>query len=646
MTDHIFKQYEIMSIQTAQGIILFGAENVDNRTVSSNLSDLGITLLRLSTYDCSAVAIPEANQFRYGLYKSNLPAFMEALKGESRFLTQPFYPVTKDDQVLDGFPLPAIIFGFEARMSDEVRQDILTQTGCHSIREIVRGGGKVSYIIDSVPLQNLNYIANLPGVNHITPAYDNSSNISALPDYTRSLRIAKKFITLHQYPAFMDKDHMDSLVDGLHDSDDFDISDAALNDSADRPLGGHLLESEAGEAIGRWMNRTARGGAVAPPQTGGDTLFREVNEIDLGGYFAPFILDLAQYDTQTVPEVIQRHFAGCLGDDSIEAAEGLRWLKSSFGILGKTDQGKALAHLFKCINIAIEGQLSIKVFYDETIGYKGCALLGYGTRLEVERRLVSWAPRDTLRVSIARADYHTRAIATISGCLGLNANDTVALASCKTFSQMKELLGSAQTTSAQRQTIIQAASQLRLPQQHWRVNVESFQRLFHLLLVSEPLPDDLPIHPRKLFEEERLDLLLSCFGDFAPTFKVPGGREMSLETAQSRLTAMKEGQKVVEMKNVTRIGCRSVPLDTAISDWMWVRENKKIYNPFAQPKVKSSAEYFTRFFDGQNMQVILEGLRRYSSVLVATGAGPSGKRKAAGSTEDAGSSKKKSRGFF
>jgi hypothetical protein len=634
-----------MSIQTAQGIILFGAENVDNRTVSASLSDLGISLLRLSTYDCSVMAIPELNQFRYGLYKSNLPAFMEALDGKPHHLTHPFYPVTSDDQVLDGFVLPSIIFGFEARMSDEVRQDILTRTGCGQIREIVRGGGKISYIIDSVPLANLGYIATLPGINHITPAYDNTSNIAALPDYTLSLRIARKFISLHTYPAFMDADHMQSLDNQFTENDDFVLKDIYPADAMDRPVGGQIQESEV-EVVSNWMNRTARGGAVAPPQTGGEPLFRAVDEIDLGGYYAPFILDLAQYDTQTVPNVIQRHFVGCLGDDNIEAAEGLRLLKSSFGILGKTDQGKALAHLFKCINIAVEGQLSIKVFSDETIGYKGCALLGYGTHIEVERRVISWAPRDTLRHSIARADYHTRAIATISGCLGLNADDLLTLASCTTFSQMKALLGRSSTTSVQRQTIIQAASQLRLPQQYWRVNVESFQKLFHYLNVSDPLPDDLPIHPSKLFEETRLDILLSCFGDFAPSFKVPGGREMNLETAQSRLSTMREGQKIVEVKNVTRIGCRSVPLNVAISDWVWVRENKKIYNPFAQPKVKSSAEYFTRFFDGHNMNIILEGLRRYSNVMVAVGAGPSGKRKATEATEDAGSSKKKRRGFF
>jgi hypothetical protein len=570
---------------------------------------------------------------------------MEALDGDYHSLIQPFYPIVADDKILDGFPLPSIIFGFEARMSDEVRQDILSQTGCQSIREIVRGGGKISYIVDSVPLTNLGYIAGLPGINHITPAYDNTSNIAALPDYTRALRIAWKFISLHSYPAFMDQDHMESLEKDFLENKNFSKDDIALEDSADRPVGGQILESEL-ETVNVWMNRTARGGAFAPPQKGGNPLFREVKEIDLGGYYAPFILDLAQYDTQTVPEVIQRHFVGCLGDDNEEAADGLRLLRSSFGILGKTDQGKALAHLYKCINIAIEGQLSLKVFCDETIGYKGCALLGYGTRVEVERRLVSWAQRDTLRDSITRADYHTRAISTISGCLGLNVDDTVALASCKTFSGMKALLGQAQTTSVQRQTIIRAASQLRLPQQYWRVNVESFQRLFHYLLVSEPLPDDLPIHPSMLFEENRLDILLSCFGDFAPTFKVPGGREMSLETAQSRLSSMRDGQKVVETKNVTRIGCRSVPLASAISDWVWVRENKKIYNPFAQPKIKSSAEYFTRFFDGQNMQVILDGLRRYSNVMIAVGAGPSGKRKAAAAAEDAGSSKKKSRGFF
>jgi hypothetical protein len=637
--------YEVMSIQTAQGIILFGAENVDNRTVSHSLSDLGISLLRLSTYDCSVMAIPEMNQYRYGLYKSNLPAFMEALDGEYHHLTTPFYPITSDDEVLEGFTLPSMIFGFEARMSDEVRQDILARTGSQSLREIVRGGGKISYIIDSVPLANLAYIAALPGINHITPAYDNTSNLAALPDYTLALRIARKFITLHSYPAFMDADHMQSLQSNFIENDDFEKSDKALNDSIDRPIGGQILESELKE-VNDWMGRTSRSGAVAPPQKGGDILFREVNEIDLGGYYAPFILDLAQYDTQTVPKVIQRHFAGCLGDDNVEAADGLRLLKSSFGILGKTDQGKALAHLFKCIDIAVEGQLSIRIFSDETIGYKGCALLGYGTHLEVERRVISWAPRDTLRNSIARADYHTRAISTISGCLGLNALDTVTLASCTTFSRMKALLGLHPTTSAQRQTILQAASHLRLPQQHWRVNVESFQRLFHYLNISDPLPDDLPIHPSKLFEEKRLDILLSCFGDFAPSFKVPGGREMNLETAQSKLQTMREGQKVVEIKNVTRIGCRSMPLDVAISDWEWVRENQKIYNPFAQPKVKSSAEYFTRFFEGQNMQVILEGLRKYCNVMIAVGAGPSGKRKATEATEDAGSSKKKRRGFF
>jgi hypothetical protein len=633
------------AIQTAQGIILFGAENVDNRTVSGSLSDLGISLIRLSTYDCHAIAVPSLSQFRYGLYKSNLPAFMAATDGETKSLIEPFHPVSSEDRVLDGFRLPSIIFGFEAAMADEIKQELLNQTGCLQVREVVRGGGRIAYILDNVPLSSIGYLAKLPGINHITPTYDNTSNIAALPDYTLALRIARKFTSLHAYPAFMDEDHLKTIRAKFLEGKDVIRLEDDLTEFADPPAGGQILESELA-GVNAWVGRTARGGATAPAQQAGEPLFEDVTTIDLGGYYAPFILDLAQYDTQTVPHAIQQHFVGCLGEDNEEAAGNLRLLKSSFGILGKTDQGKALAHLFKCINLAIEGQLSIRVHYDEVIGYKGCVLLGFGSRIEVEKRVISWAPKDSLRQTVSRADYHTRAIATIIASLGLSEEDAVRLSNCKTFSEMRVLLSVAATTSTQRTTIIQAAQQLRLPQISWRVNAETFQRLFYLLTSSDPLPVDLPIHPSRLFSEDRLEILLSCFGDFAPSFKVPGGREMSLETAQSRIVTQKAGQKVTEMKTVTKLGCRSVPLETAIADWAWMKENKKIYNPFAQPKVKSSAEYFTRFFDGNNMQMILDGLRKFCDVVQVTGAGPSGKRKATESGEDAGSSKKKHRGFF
>jgi hypothetical protein len=59
-------------------LVYFGALPAPNQTVSQEVQELGLELLRISPSQVKFTAIPRQIQPNYAIYRANLPAFINA----------------------------------------------------------------------------------------------------------------------------------------------------------------------------------------------------------------------------------------------------------------------------------------------------------------------------------------------------------------------------------------------------------------------------------------------------------------------------------------------------------------------------------------------------------------------------------------
>ncbi|QMP84027.1 hypothetical protein [Rhizoctonia solani ambivirus 2] len=591
------------------------------------------------------------------MYKGNLPAFMAAIEKDIS-LVSAYHPfIVDDDELIPFMRLPDVIFSWEFKMADEVKEGLVKQIGDGRLREVVRGG-KTVYIAPLDSYEKFTYIRQLKA-NLITPAFDETANLKSIPLFKMAHRIVSRFTAIHQYPAWVDQAHLDEwkkyhqkhIFEDDHDESAHDEEMEVEEDGSSKEVkvGDITLSAEKGDI---WVGRDRFNDAKVVKQSRGKGFISDPSntDIELGdGIFVPFVAPLAHYDGQTVPDVIRQYFSACLGEDADDVHQLLHTTRTEWGVLGNTTAGKAMTHLFFCMRLAIESQARLLPYVNESSGYNGSFILGAGFTISVGTYIKPSVPMETLKASFQKASFHHRGLETILSHLeGLDEEALNTLRhNTSTIMQLKRAVENSWMHIKDKAAITKAASLLNFNQTKWRINAESIARLLSLLNNSGPLPDDLPVSPSYLTESDRLTVLLSCFGDFAPTFKVAGGREVpldSLEVTIKKAPGVKDSGK--KDMSLTRIGCRTVPVSEAVADWRWVKESKKIQTPFWQPKEKASQEHFTRFFSGDNLQVIVTGLRQFAMINRVEAGGSGGGKKREFESDEAGSSKKKRRGLL
>lgn len=200
-----------MSLQNNNAIILFGATNSKNLTVSPDLGNIGIQLLRASPTELKLIGIPDHNQPNYGFYKSNLSVYLKS-----------YVENTAVDATLSGYPTkiplgrclplipPKLIMGWRAPVAEEVKQDIMTK---HGGVPVMSTGGKPGLEVQKETL--LEY-AGLQEYrpDPIFPTIENSFNFNCFIPMLLSIRLISALLLLHHYPAWEDVDHMVECLKG------------------------------------------------------------------------------------------------------------------------------------------------------------------------------------------------------------------------------------------------------------------------------------------------------------------------------------------------------------------------------------------------------------------------------------------------
>jgi hypothetical protein len=131
-----------MSLQLNKAVILLGAQNTNNLTVSRELADMGIFFFRQVPSDARIVSIPLRNQPFYHFYIGNLPVYLKSWTENSTVdMTLPGYPVKIPLAKTLPIKPPSVIIGWRVPVADEVKQDIITNHGgfsCNGPRESPR----------------------------------------------------------------------------------------------------------------------------------------------------------------------------------------------------------------------------------------------------------------------------------------------------------------------------------------------------------------------------------------------------------------------------------------------------------------------------------------------------------------------------
>jgi len=279
-------------------------------------------------------------------------------------------------------------------------------------------------------------------------------------------------------------------------------------------------------------------------------------------------------------------------------------LKAALGVICYTSIGKVLAHMALCIRLGLQAQSRIYPVFEGGI-YEGCVLAGSLFQVVVENNVYGALPPDRLAQQVnlfSTTISSLRAIGTVAGDpeLLLTIDGSPNFSS---FMEMKRILGDKKLTNEERDEVVKLAIHLR--RSSWALNPSTISKALGYLTIPlwKELPDDLPVHPTMLFEDDVLAVVWSCFGDMAPSPRFQSGQVVDLRKSATP----------------AHIGFSQRVLPQAISDMRDIHSAKTITIPTLN---RRSSVHKDRIFQGNTARDIFGLLRTWiGSTSLATGEG-------------------------
>lgn len=348
------------------------------------------------------------------------------------------------------------------------------------------------------------------------------------------------------------------------------------------------------------------------------------------GLFVPYIEALHHFDDKTVLNLINDYFLKCLGDTTEDIVERFNEFRQGWGNIKRSRTGVMMSVLAVSIDIAIRAQAqAVPVFLQGR--FAGIIISGGAFTVNLERicyRPVSYA---SLVAEIPKVDTHATSVARIIRLQGTEAVKTEVQAATSMSALRTILLRSWTIESTHKEEVLKAAKGLNYGEKHWNINVNTLSSAFSLIVNTATNLTDIPIHYSCLFETERAKVVWSCFGGMAPTFRIPGGRALSLEGQMVAQIRGRDGKKQ-PTSEITKVACRNVILEVALRDLEMMMDKKEILNPFATPNQRVSQMNQDRFFSGDDGKTVIAGLRSICKISASDLS--KGKRKASEVLDD------------
>lgn len=616
--------------------VFFGVKNPSNAQISPALEARGIPLLRQEPDKANITVLPDARQPGYMSYANSLPHFMRAymlnMKINLLRTCAVLLPTVWENMTTWG--LPSLVFGWKTAIATEVLDDLRETRGASD----TTGQGRPGMVLSDPTFDDVKAVRE----THPDPTFPapfGMTNLTTIPTVLLVYRIANQFISLQQYSAFLDTEHFEGIVEGL-------VEDPQSDDVQMRPeqyipeigtVGGVIKVPERVTQQVTCLKGLEPYGSYNP-------LLQE-DTVDTGGLWFPYLSELALFDTDTIPRVIDRWFLGCLAEEPSEVTGVFQKIKSDMGLLGRTEWGKTVTHLFRCIDVAIRAQAKVKIAV-ESGHYLGCAVMGSNFTIHVNGTEYRPGGPGELKDAYLRSGSNVEILHAVALAAGL---DFGTISAVKGMWELRGVLSRQGVPLGKQKDVIRIAKQLRFPEKHWTPVVANLTKAKNLLVDGTPLaeyPDDtdLPIVADAIFSLEKDFVIWSCFGYVAPSFRIPGGASFDLTARQnlvSRRAGVFGGGKTNEQLVVSKISLQMVALDVAVDHLRALIREQKALNPFAQPNTRRSMQNQYKTFTGKDFQRVVEILREIAKVGAPEEAGPSkGKRKAGGEPDETRPSKR------
>lgn len=557
------------------------------------------------------------NQPAYKNYIGYLPSYMSAyIHQKKTSVIEPYHLLQyESSRNLVTSQLPSVSVSFNGVPVTETLEAIRSAGG-----KEMKSKGQAIFLIPSPDPALLRLISN-GGANKTTPAVTGSVNMSCLATLSLLRRIASNFLHTHQYPAFIDANHLEyNAIHWLSEigagkrkaSDNLapqtqkrargsDGSPHIAEDDVNMPDSGPMLEDPAVDKIIY---------AVPPPII--NLAWGDSSQIPEGdGLFIRYVADTQNGRQEgIVPRVVNQYFLGCLGTNAESVRAMFKRVKMDWGVIADTDVGKELAHIFKCIELGLLGQARVFPVVDEK-QYLGCCLMGAGFQIAAYDSVYTPVDNHTLREKVGLASSHKMALDIIANLVTGHDPELELFDQVKCVEGMMELrnlLLEADLSSNIREQVCVAARGLRFSSRSLNISADNLSMVLQLIAHPEnPLPMNLPIHPLYLFSGNRNHLVWSSFGELAPTFHFAGGPKVDLN--QSRNLP-------------THISVRNVSLSDALIDLDVVIRDKAYCGSSAN---RRSGPFKDRVYNKLDARQILTALT--AAVGVTTTSKSSGKDK-------------------
>lgn len=528
-------------------------------TVSASVSDRGLSLLRAKPCDVQISVLPIYNQPGYASYVKNLPAFMEAtLENRSILISNRGYPVKTVPSLLP-WKLPGLIYDFTKTPSDTKVEELKT----HST--VVRGRGKaMSFVMTAPTLDSIKTLVNKEKPEVKTAHVIGTVNLDAMKVVFILQKVLSAFLLTHYYPAFR---HLNDVAPWNADvtgvvSKKRKVSGTAFV-ACVSDLGAHVEDLDSIDESMSLTNNDATNIqlSVAKPTQSNDKRWGNVNDLpNTSGMYVPFVRDLAIGDTITVPNLLSMVFIRSLASSIPGMFATLDTIRSAWGVISTTDLGHEITHLCKCIDIALQAQACVFPIYTGDI-YEGCAICGAGYSINLRNEVYEPIPYVELQKVVQDGSAHAKSVRGIIAVV--DSQDSNLIPECKTMRQLANVLQSVELDAIERKKVVDFAHHLCYSNKYWSTAATNVSHALDLLSDPESeIPDDVPMHPKYMFSDNRVEQVMSAFGHQAPTFMIPNGKRCEL--------ADKEPPKNFHV--------RTLATDMAIADMKYVMENGYITN--------------------------------------------------------------------
>lgn len=356
------------------------------------------------------------------------------------------------------------------------------------------------------------------------------------------------------------------------------------------------------------------------------------------GMLFPYVAELALPDRETITSFLYNHLFYAFGADASDAESAFLEFKSNWGSVAGSTWESELSHAFFVLEIAIQAQSTVRVMVDNVGRYQGSIILGGGFHVTLPAGSYDPISHAALVTTLPRATPHLLALATIFNAIGFTTVELrdKAREACQSIHDIRKAISRSGVIDIRIQEVKDALHLVSFPgdRAYLAPTAHNISAIFDAMTDLTTDDTKFPMFPPMVVETDRRLRLLSAFGPTAPSFRVPGGKEMKLDVSFSAVRRGPGGK--AETVAVSKVACILKPVRDAYADLQTIFTARAILNPYGSTVVnRISSQSLLRTFESDSAKMILESLRAVSGItgMMVAGGSQSSKRKADETTD-------------